>query len=70
MRKCEGETKYKCLGVTQNSKWVAKNVFGRYGGRRSKAWTLKNLIDLLVVKCMMGKFSISTGKNGVFNQLQ
>ena len=27
-------------------------------------------IDLLAVKCMMGKFSLSAGRNGILNQLQ
>ena len=27
-------------------------------------------IDVLAVKCMMGKFSISAGGNGVLNQSQ
>ena len=27
-------------------------------------------IDLLAVKCMMGEFNISAGKNGVLNQFQ
>ena len=30
---------------------------------------MNQTVDLLTSKCTMGKFSISTGKNGVLNQL-